>query len=301
MKEYLKIVLEPEYAHLLLEGCSDYKLLRSRSDSVMNIEMSTDSDVYKKLQSVYDYVDRKYDKLLFYGWKYVRKYTAEELMSSRLFLLDIRKWFSDSCGKEHGTVYDDSHACPVCHSGERQVSPLYLPKGRYMLHRDVILTFGYEIVVSKRFMEMCKDNSLKGLTFGPVYFGKTLSEDYFQLMNEGAKLEIAPETKFGVTPCLYKEKGPEGYFPGKSEVWEGGPEIYKCPKGDNLGFDILSSAYVLDCEEIDNYDFFISRQTYGVYRWAPIPRHLLFCSPHMRKLIIENQIKGFDFEIANIV
>ena len=302
MKETLKVSLLSEYAQLLLEHSCDYRKLKSGTDSIINIEIDTDSDVFSRIGSIDKMLFEKYKSGLFTSWTFCRNYTHQELNSARLFQINIRKWFNDSCGKEHGTVYDHSYACPICHSGERQVSPLHLPKGRYMLHRDVIITLGYEVVVSKRFADMCKASNLKGLTFGPVYFGKTLSQEYFQLMEEGTTLEVSPETKFGVDPWNYSEKGPTLQFNNELlSLWKDGIEIYKCPKGDNLGLNILSEAYVKDSSVISEYDFFISRQTYGVYRGLAVPHHLLFCSPIMRQLIIDNNIKGFDFEIAHVV
>lgn len=299
MKETLKIVLINRFEKLLSDYHQDFKVKKNLGD-VSQIEIDTSSKLYSNMKVIMDYVHTKYNTIIFAGWQYNRNYTHKEIESARLFQMNIRKWFPDSCGKEHGTIYDHSYACPVCHSGEHQVSSLYLPKGRYMLHRDVIITLGYEIVVSKKFVDMCRDNNLQGVTFGPVYFGKTLSEDYFQLMVEGYKLDISPETKFGVYPCDDSENGPildEELL----SIWKDGIEIYKCPKGDNLGLNILSEAYVNDNPVISEYDFFISRQTYGVYRGLFVPHHLLFCSPRMRKRIIENNIKGFDFEIAHVV
>lgn len=299
MKETLKVVLYNRFDKLLYNYKQDYKVIRNFGD-ITHIEIDTLSKLYNNLKAIYDDVRNQYNFHLFAGWQYHRVYTRSEIYSARLFQINIRKWFNDSCGKEHGTVYDHSYACPICHSGERQVSPLHLPKGRYMLHRDVIITLGYEVVVSKRFVDMCKANNLKGLTFGPVYFGKTLSQDYFQLMEEGTTLEVSPETKFGINPCDYSGSCP---IPSNlnNGIWKDGIEIYKCPKGDNLGLNILSEAYVKDCSAISDCDFFISRQTYGVYRGLAVPHHLLFCSPRMRQLIIDNNIKGFDFEIAHVM
>ena len=301
MKETLKVVLYSRFDKLLYNYKQDYKELRNFGD-ISHIEIDTLSELYNNLKAIYDDVRNQYNSHLFAGWQYHRAYTRSEIISAQLFQINIRKWFGDSCGKDHGTMYDHSYACPICHSGERQVSPLQLPKGRYMLHRDVIITLGYEVVVSKRFVDMCKANNLKGLTFGPVYFGKTLSQDYFQLMVEGTTLEISPETKFGVDSWNYSEKEPTLQFNNELlSFWKDGIEIYKCPKGDNLGLNLLSEAYVKNSSAISDCDFFISRQTYGVYRGLVVPRHLLFCSPRMRQLIIDNNVKGFDFEIAHVM
>lgn len=241
---------------------------------------------------MYPVIHNKYKDMLFYGWRYVRKYSAFELRNARLFRLEIRKYI-EPCGKEMGTQYDESHVCPLCYTGGVQISPLRLRKGRYLYHKDVAITIGYEIIVSKRFVDMCKANEVKGIYFGPVYYGKNQSEDVFQLLMKSTELDISDQTRFGVNPCDFSEYDDNGPF--------GKREYYRCPNGDNLGLNILSEAYVKDCPGLQESDFFISRQTYGVYRGLAVPRHLLFCSPRLMQLIKDNNIRGFDFEVAHVV
>ena len=229
-----------------------------RGDSLIRIEVDTSSPLYEEIRKANHYVRKELKDVFFFGWNYKRIYTEEEISNARLFKMSVRKYY-EPCGRECGTVYDTSHVCEICKSGEKQISPLYTRKGSYLNNRDVASTISYEIVVTKRFVEFVHDYSLRGITFGPVYIGKKLSSDIFQLM------------------------------------------VYKCPKGDNLGFNLLSEAFVKDCNEIEKYDFFISHQTIGSYRGLINQRHVLFCSPRMRSLMLENKIRGFNFEVANVV
>ena len=288
MKELLILDIRKKYSYLIpneIQGTA-------RGDSLIRIEVDTSSPMYEETKRANLYVRKELKDVFFFGWNYKRIYTEEELRNARLFKMSVRKYF-EPCGRDCGTVYDTSHVCEICKSGERQVSPLYTRKGSYLNNRDVASTISYEIVVSKRFVEFVKDHSLRGLTFGPVYIGKRLSSDIFQLMVQGCELDFSERSAFGIAPFDFTERcSTEGLFYG---------EVYKCPKGDNLGGDLLSDAFIKDCDEIEQYDFFISRQTIGVYRGLINQRHILFCSPRMRKLIIDNKIRGFDFEIAHVV
>ena len=288
MKELLILDIRKKYSYLIpneIQGTA-------RGDSLIRIEVDTSSPMYEETKRANLYVRKELKDVFFFGWNYKRIYTEEELRNARLFKMSVRKYF-EPCGRDCGTVYDTSHVCEICKSGERQVSPLYTRKGSYLNNRDVASTISYEIVVSKRFVEFVKDHSLRGLTFGPVYIGKRLSSDIFQLMVQGCELDFSERSAFGIAPFDFTERcSTEGLFYG---------EVYKCPKGDNLGGDLLSDAFIKDCDEIEQYDFFISRQTIGVYRGLINQRHILFCSPRMRKLIIDNKIRGFDFEIAHVI
>ena len=288
MKELLILDIRMKYSNLIPNEIQG----KLRGDCLIRIEVDTSSPLYDEIQRTNHYVRKELKDVFFFGWNYKRIYTEEELKDARLFKMSVRKYF-EPCGRDCGTVYDTSHVCEICKSGEKQVSPLYTRKGSYLNNRDVASTISYEIVVTKRFVEFVNDYSLRGLTFGPVYIGKRLSPDIFQLMSQGCELDFSERSVFGIGPFDFTERcTTEGIFYG---------EVYKCPKGDNLGGDLLSDAFVKDCDEIEQYDFFISRQTIGVYRGLINQYHVLFCSPRMRSLMLENKIRGFNFEVANVV
>ena len=79
------------------------------------------------------------------------------------------------------------------------------------------------------------------------------------------------------------------------------PEIYKCPNGDNMGLRILSEVYIKTSPILDDLDFFASKQTVGGRGGVIRQHHLFFCSNRMMRLIKENNLKGFKFEVAHIV
>ncbi|MBR1667618.1 MAG: hypothetical protein IJ693_04975 [Bacteroidaceae bacterium] len=287
MKEFLELRIDYKYAHLLFKEDEGVNLGDDIfGPSVKVVKIDTGSPIFEKVGQVNKSVREKYNNLFFAGWKYIRKYTTKELTDARLFQMDVRKYFEPT-GEECGTEYDEHCACEICGSGRKQVSPLRLKKGRFLNKRDVATTIGNEIVVSKRFVEVMKENCVKGMTFGPVYWGKNLAEDCYQLMTKGEVLEISEQTKFGINPYDFSEKE--------------GTEVFKCPQGDNLGLNILSEVYVKENASLFTTDFFISKQTCGMKSGYLNPTHLLFCSPRLYHVIKDNGLKGFDFEVAHVV
>ena len=286
MKELLELLVDYKYAHLVFKEDEGVNLGDFQGYSVKVVKIDTSSAVFEKVGQVSKDIQKKYNDLFFGGWKYVRKYTTKEITDARLFQIDVRKYFEPT-GEECGTKYDETYACPICGAGRKQVSPLRLKKGRFLNKRDLATTIGNEIVVSKRFVEVMKANDIKGITFGPVYIGQRKSDDCFQLMVEGEELELSERTKFGVNPYDFSESSKT--------------EVFKCPKGDNLGLNILSEAYVKEKASLSTTDFFISRQTYGMKSGYLNPAHLLFCSPKLYHVIKDNGLKGFNFEVAHVV
>ena len=252
---------------------------------VLDIETSsTKIEEIRRLRE--NYIKR--NDYLYYDSTIIRKYTKREIENAELFTMEVKK-SSDALCEEIDTLYDDSCQCPICGSGGRQISPLYLKKKNYFNNREAIRTYTPEIFVSKKFVDFVNDNNLKGLSFGDIYYGKRLSNDGKQLLMEGCELNISPMTKFGVDLFNDSEDCPEYGC------------VYKCPTRDNLGFRCLSEVYVDYSPLISQYDFFISKQTCGLRMGTYRPAHILFCSPRMKKLIEEQHIKGFNFEIAHIV
>ena len=288
MKELLELHIDYKYAHLLFKEDEGVNLGDPLfgPPSVKVVKIETSSPIFEQVGQISKDIREKCNDLFFAGWKYIRRYTTEELAEARLFQMNIRKYFEPT-GEECGTMYDEHDVCKLCGSGRKQISSLHLKKGKYLNKRDVVSTIGDEIIVSRRFVDRMKENNIKGMSFGPVYIGKELSEDCFQLMTEGEELEISEKTVFGINPYDLSERS--------------GTEVFKCPQGDNMGLNILSEAYVKEDENLHTSDFFISRQTYGMKSGYLNPQHLLFCSPKLYHVIKDNGLKGFDFEVAHVV
>ncbi len=295
MKELLELRVNYKYAHLLFKEDEGVNLGNPvRGYTIKVVKIDTSSSLFAEVEKVSKSVYEKYGECFFYGWEYQRKYSSKELHDAPLFKMTVRKYFEPS-GEECGTEYDNNCACKLCGSGRKQISPLRIHKGRFLNKRDVATTLADEIVVSKRFVEVIRENDIKGISFSPVFFGKQESEDCFQLMVEGNRLKVDERTKFGGEPFeVVKDEENTQY-------------ISPCPNGDHLGLNLLSEVYVKYSPIINQYDFFISQQTFGVKNDGgpnrPLlrPHHILFCSPKLYRTIQENHLRGFNFEVAHIV
>lgn len=223
-------------------------------------------------------VRKKYNGKFFFGWKIGRKYSRRELDTAILLHLKIKTIFEPT-GEECGTLYDETAACTICGANRKQVSPLILEKGT-MPKKDIAKTIGGEVVVSEKFVNAVKRRNLKGLQFGAVNV-----EKYHQL-TANTDIELSRNTIVGINPFDLSTSN-EG-------------EIYKCPKGDTIGLNLLSEPYVLNSQSIGKYDFYASRQKVGVRRGLLRPEPIYFCSPAFRKMVEEEKLSGFEFEITNI-
>ena len=278
MKETLEIRINYDYANLLFKADEGKNL----GTTVKVVKLSKDDPRYKEIPVIADVVKRKYDRGFFFGWEYRRKYTKKELELAKLFQIKIKVTFEPS-GVECGTLYDETVACEICGANRKQVSLLTLKKGT-IPKMDIAKTIGGEIVVSDKFANAVKVRNLKGLQLTPINFEVGVS-DYSQLV-ASSEIELSPNTVVGINPF------------NLSTSDEG--EIYKCPQGDTIGLNLLSEAYVLNNSPINDCDFLRSKQNIGVKRGLLRPEPIYFCSLDFRKMIEEEKLTGFEFEITNI-
>lgn len=213
--------------------------------------------------------------------------------------MKIRTTFEPS-GEECGTLYDETAACEICGANRKQISPLILKKGS-IPKKDIARTISGEVVVSERFAEVIKQRNLKGIELEPVLFGKEVS-NYYQLIASSPELKLTDKTIaggdiFDLGPDVSDEY--EFIVSGGHKVkFEN--EVYRCPKGHIIGLNLLSEPYVTDSPLIKEFDFFASKQKIGVKRGLLRPEPVYFCSQAFRKMIEEEKLTGFEFEIANI-
>jgi hypothetical protein len=77
--------------------------------------------------------------------------------------------------------------------------------------------------------------------------------------------------------------------------------VYKCPYGHLIGSNLLSEAYVVNSYSLLEVDFMASQQMIGVKMGLLRPEPVYFCSPAFRKMVLEEKLTGFKFEVAHIV
>lgn len=294
MKEYVEFRLEKEYAQHLFKEDEGVDI----PDSSLKIVKVETSD--PRFEAIGKLELRRSKGLVFTSYEYKRVYTDEEMRKARFFKMDPFPF--TMAGEECGTKYDESTACPLCRSGAKMITPLKIRANR-IPKKDFSIAMGWgeEVIVSSRFKQLVEENGLTGMRFAPVYSGKR-ETGYYQLIPIHY-FDVSPKTKFGSNPFKDAEyemdpiyaKNSYGKVIGYEKIY------YRCPNGDNLGLNILSEAYVKASPLMDGLDFFASRQTYGARMGYFRPNHLMFCSNRMMRIIKENKLKGFDFEVAHIV
>lgn len=278
MKETLELRINYDYAHLLFKADEGKNL----GTSVKVVELSKEDPRYNEIPIIAKRVQQKYDKAFFFGWEIKRKYSKKELEASTLLHLKIKTVF-EPAGEECGTLYDETVSCEVCGANRKQISPLTLKHGS-VPKKDIARTIAGEVVVSEKFAATCKQRELKGLLLEPIIFDKGTS-NFFQLI-ASSQIELSHNTIAGINPF------------DLSTSSEG--EIYKCPKGHTIGLNLLSEPHVLNIQPIGECDFYMSKQKVGVKRGLLRPEPIYFCSQAFRKMIEEERLTGFEFEIANI-
>ena len=292
MKEVLELRINYDYANLLFEPGEG----RNLGTSVKVVELLKEDPRYDQIPIIAEQVKRKYNRGFFFGWEIKRKYSKKELETAALLHLKIKTTF-EPAGEECGTLYDETAACEICGANRKQLSPLTLKQGA-IPKKDIAKTIAGEIVVSEKFTAACGKRGLKGLVLDPVVFKKgTLN--YYQL-KASTEINLSPETIAGIDPFNLAEnsEGVEFTIPGGYDVTME-KEIYKCPKGHTIGLNLLSEPYIANSSSIGDLDFYASKQKIGVKRGLLRPGSLYLCSQEFRKMVLEENLKGFDFEIAH--
>ncbi len=293
MKEILEIRINYEYANLLFKSDES----KDVGTSVKVVEITKDDPRYNQIPVIAKQIKEKYGKGFYFGWQIKRRYNIQELDASPLFHIKIKTEF-EPAGEECGTSYDESVGCVICGANRKQRGPLRLKYGS-IPKKDIAKTIAGEIIVSEKFAAAFNQMNLNGALLEPVFFEKGIS-NYYQLVASSPELQLTKNTITGVNPFEYSEGNSGGVYniSGYNVVIE--REIYKCPQGHTIGLNLLSEPYILNTPSIDLYDFFASKQKIGVKRGLLRPEPLYLCSPAFRKMVEEEKLSGFDFEIAHI-
>lgn len=288
MEEIFEFRINNDYYHLLP------KPNNGKDNGMIHVVRLTNNDKnFEQIKLLSKEIKGKYNKAFYFGWDIKRKYSKKELDTATLLHLKIKAVFEPT-GEECGTLYDETAACKICGVNRKQVSSLILKKGK-IPKKDIARTIGGEVVVSEKFANAARQRNLKGLQLSPINV-----EKYYQLTAD-TEVELSHRTVAGVDPFDFSESSE-----GSELTISGGyhfkfeKEIYKCPKGHTIGLNLLSEPYVLNSQSIGRYDFFASKQKIGVKRGLLRPEPIYFCSPAFRRMVEEEKLSGFEFEIANI-
>jgi len=279
-----------------------YNLLSKPNKSEFNgavyiVKVTRQDPFFEELRKVDKYVTSHLRGTMFSYTAVKRTYSSQELGDSKLFHFWPIKQFGPT-GEQCGTKYDDSVACVICGSGGRQISSLFLAKGK-IPQTDISRSLGGEMIVSDNFLKVFNERKMKGAIFKPVYFSKTISK-FHQIIPTSTKLDLTDSTVVGrnVFNAMpeYEKREPLGLGDSPQQEYV----YYKCPLGHLIGGNLISEPHVHNPIDIKDYDIFESAQYYGVRLNLLRPEPLYFCSPSFRKMVIDEKLTGFDFQIARI-
>lgn len=221
----------------------------------------------------------------FAGWEIHRRYSTEERQNAELLHLAVVSVFEPPA-EDFGTAYDEGSACSNCGAGGARSSPLILDPRR-VPKRDLSRTIAGEIVASARFVELCRRESITGVSFQPVFLARTSplvpSEAVQEPVVTSEPVEIVPPTRVGTNPFSRPDDSNGA-----------------CPKGDLLGLNLLSELWI-SASTRGMADVVATRQYVGVRRGDLRPARCLLVSPRMARLLVRKRMTGFKLEVAHLV
>jgi hypothetical protein len=242
---------------------------------------------------------KKHNKPFFGFWAVTRSYTNKELADAKLFRFKIKTAF-EPAGEECGTVYDETKACEICGANREQIGVLKLKKGS-IPKKDIARTIAGEVVASEKLALAVKKRGLKGILLTKVSYGKN-DPNYNQLTASSPELELSSKTIAGTNPFDLLAEVTEAFeftVSGGYKIQVEGI-VLKCPLGHTIGSRLISEAFVSNSPVLFENDFFTSRQEIGARQGLLRPEPLYFCSSVFKKMVDEEKLTGFDFEIAHI-
>jgi hypothetical protein len=211
-----------------------------------------------------------------------RRYTDEELGRATLFQLLWTKMFS-AVGRETGTIYDNTGACPLCGAGPTQVGPLRLRRSDMPLRYDAATTLSRaERVVNERVATVISAEGLTGVECRPVDFSSSRRQDgpaWYQLVVSGPRLAFVPPSRFA------------------DDMLDGGDKV-RCPAGHLAGNVLTTEAYVR-LPDGPHADVVESEQYLGWANGHILPVRVIFVSPRFRDVMLREKILGWDYEVAH--
>jgi len=294
MKEIFEFRINLEFYHLLT-----IKNNGRFNGSCYIVTVSTDDPLFDQIRQLYKEIKEKNNELLFWYSNVRRIYSTEEFNNASFLHLLIKSTF-EPAGEECGTVYNYTSACDICGSNRKQIGLLRLKKSS-LPKTDISMTIAGEIVVSERFADEFLNLNLKGVTFQKIELDKGLTKS-LQLIVSSPEIELTNKTIAGINifnMATDESQSSEITISGKYKI-KFNKEVYKCPRGHTVGLNLISVPHVLKTSLAVGNDLFASRQKVGVKRGLLRPVPIYICSAKFRKMTIDKNLKGFDFQIAEI-
>jgi hypothetical protein len=244
-------------------------------------------------------VSKNEDPGFCYSSEAIYKYTKEEIEKARLFAFKAKNRFEPT-GDECGTTYLEETACPICGANEKRKGKLIL-KASSIPNKDITATIAGEYVFSEKLVDACKKHKIKGISFVPVDLNGKGSRKFFEMQYQ-KRLHLSEKTVAGVNPWDFSEyeEYEGGFIKGANYYDPPSTEIYNCPMGHLIGLNLLGEPYIRKARNIGNWDLFETYEKFGVKRGLLRPEPLFICSPKFKKMVEEEKLTGFKFNIAQI-
>lgn len=298
MIEIFEFRLNLDYAELLFKKQEGKDI----GGLVKVIQIIRDDPRFDKIGEIDLEIKKKYDSCFFFSCSLIHKYSKSELANAEVFQYKAKRFF-EPAGEGCGSIYDETVACSICGSNAKQIGPLKL-KLSSIPKVDIACTIAGGYVFSEKFVRAFQKYKCNGGVFTPVLSesGK-LSKYYYQLEIETKPLNILNQTLAGATPFDFSEysEASEVYIEGANYYMKNEKEVYKCPKRHLLGLNLLSLPYIAEDPIIKMYDLFVTRQNFGVRLGVLRPEPLYMCSSKLRDMVLKEKLKGFSFDIVNII
>lgn len=281
MREVCEFRVVEDFAAKLFAENEGKKL----GDTVRKVELATDDPRFDRIGQLQRETRATTGRSFFHGWILRRRYTNPELAAADCFRWSVTTAF-EPAGEECGTQYDESKACPKCGAGAKQASDLFLDWKQIPKGKDISRTIAGEIIVSKRLVELFRQQGITGAEFRAVRqspASSAKSKDWFQLTVQSAEAEIVPPTRAGIDPFDDDAKGE-----------------CRCPQGDLIGLNVLSEVSVKAATRGDA-DIVCTRQFIGARRGLLRPERIILISPKVWRLLESEKLKGWQVEVARLV
>lgn len=291
MKELIELRINYDFASVLFNENEG----KAIGTSVKVIQVDFDEPRLKLIPEISREIKNKYNRGFVLSWKIIRKYSKKECEDADLFHIIIQRVF-DSSSDDLNTHYDLSKVCSNCGAGRELVGNLKL-HSKVLPNIDISKSISGEIIVSKKFVELVNENSIRGLKFLNIETEKGYSN--FKHLRAESILPISNRTIAGIDPFDSSESASSVTVSmSDKHLFEMNEEVYRCPKGHTIGLNLLSEPYVVFDKTQITQDFFESDKLVGVNRGSLKPEPIIFCSKKLKDLILFHNLKGFKFEIA---
>ena len=122
--------------------------VRSVDGLVTKVRVETRDPQFKNVGELQERLMKKRGDFFFFSWSVRRKYSRTEVVSAKLFQMELSAFF-EPCGEECGTIYDDSVACQFCGASAVQVSDLRVDLRRVPRAKDIASTIANEWIISE--------------------------------------------------------------------------------------------------------------------------------------------------------